>query len=56
MELGLASYPWRLKDLLQHRRFFDKVRLTRRWQDYYRRAVQTRALAVNRTHDLRYAF
>ena len=56
MLLGLADHPWRLKDLLSHRLFFEKTSLTRRWETYYRRDVKTAALAVNRRHQLGYAF
>ena len=56
MLLGRASRPWRVRDLLKERLFFEKTALTVRWQQYYRRDVKTHALAVNRTHDLRYAF
>jgi hypothetical protein len=56
MLLGLASRPWRLRDLLKERLFFARTTLSVTWQRYYRRDVRTRALAVNRTHDLRYAF
>jgi len=56
MLLGLASRPWRVRDLLKERLFFERTTLSLRWQQYYRRKVETRALAVNRTHDLRYAF
>jgi hypothetical protein len=56
MMMGLASRPWRVRDLLAPRRFFDKVRLSRRWEQYYRREVTTAALPVNRRHELTYAF
>ncbi len=57
MVLGLASRPWRVReDLLRERLFFDRVPLSARWQDYYRRTIETAALPVNRTHALRYAF
>jgi hypothetical protein len=56
MELGLTSRPWRLGDLFRQRLFFDKTGLSPRWRCYYRRGVETRALPVNRTHDLQYAF
>jgi hypothetical protein len=56
MELGLANRPWKIRDLLRERLFFGKTQMSRRWQCYYRRGVETRALAVNRIHDLRYAF
>jgi transposase-like protein len=56
MILGLANRPWRIRDLLKERLFFDRVALSPCWQRYYRREVQTASLQVNRTHHLRYAF
>ncbi len=56
MLLGVASRPWRVRDLLKERLFFEKTRLSERWQAYYRRHVETRALRVNRVHELTYAF
>jgi transposase-like protein len=56
MLLGVASRPWRVRDLLARRLFFEKVALSPRWQQYYRRHVETRALSVNRAHGLTYAF
>jgi hypothetical protein len=56
MLLGLTHRPWRLRDLLRERLFFEKTVLSPRWNQYYRREVTTRALPVNRTHALSYAF
>ena len=56
MILGLANRPWHVRDLLAGRLFFEKVSLSDRWRDYYRREVVTSAVAVNRTHRLTYAF
>jgi len=56
MLIGRASRPWRIRDILSRRRFFEKTALPVRWQEYYRREVKTLALAVNRTHQLAYAF
>jgi transposase-like protein len=56
MLLGLAERPWRLRDLLSQRLFFEKASLTRHCEAYYRREVRTAALAVNRHHQLGYAF
>jgi hypothetical protein len=56
MLLGVASRPWRIEDLLRKRLFFEKTTLTTCWQRYYRRETQTRALGINRTHHLSYAF
>jgi hypothetical protein len=56
MLVGLANRPWHVRDLLAGRVFYEKTRLSDRWRDYYRRRVETRALEVNRTHELAYAF
>lgn len=56
MILGLADRRWKIADLLKERLFFEKVELSPCWERYYRREVKTAALAVNRTHRLRYAF
>jgi hypothetical protein len=56
MLVGAQSRPLRVRDVLARRLFVEKVDLPRRWRDYYCRRVQTRALAVNRTHNLAYAF
>jgi transposase-like protein len=56
MLLGLASRPWKLQDLLVGRLFYEKTALSERWKAYYRRRVETRALRVNRAHELTYAF
>ncbi|HER19870.1 MAG TPA: hypothetical protein ENO14_02360 [Chromatiales bacterium] len=56
MLLGLAKRPWRVRDILTERIFYDKVALSPCWDRYYRREVKTAALAVNRTHTLTYAF
>ncbi|HKW13545.1 MAG TPA: hypothetical protein VJS69_03580 [Candidatus Krumholzibacteria bacterium] len=56
MILGLADRPWRIRDLLKERLFFDRVEISPRWGQYYRREVITSALPVNRIHQLRYGF
>jgi len=56
MLLGLARRLLRIGDVLRHRLFFEHVGMSAPWQCYYRREVITRALGVNRTHALRYAF
>jgi len=55
MLIGLSSRPWRVQDLLARRMFYDKTPLPQPWRDYYQRRVRTTALAINRTHKLRYA-
>jgi len=56
MLLGLSSRPWRVEDLLARRMFYGKAPLPDPWNDYYDCRVRTTALAVNRTHCLKYAF
>lgn len=56
MLLGLASRPWRIRDLLKERLFFHQIALSACWERYYRREIRTAPLAVNRAHRLRYAF
>jgi hypothetical protein len=56
MLIGVASRPWRVRDLLSERRFFEKTPMSECWRQYYRREVKTRTIPVNRTHQLRYAF
>lgn len=56
MQLRLATRPWGLRDLLARRLYVEKTELPARWQEYYRRNVVTRALTVNRMHELRYAY
>jgi len=56
MLLGLSGRPWRVQDLLVRRLFYEKTTLSEPWRDYYRRRVRTTALAVNRAHNLKYAF
>ncbi|HXV12607.1 MAG TPA: hypothetical protein VEC56_00245, partial [Candidatus Krumholzibacteria bacterium] len=56
MRLRLATRPWRIRDLLARRLYVERTALSSRWEEYYRRRVVTRALAVNRTHELRYAY
>jgi hypothetical protein len=56
MLMGVRTRPLRVRDVLARRLFFEHVAMPQRWQDYYCRRVQTRALPVNRTHELAYAF
>jgi transposase-like protein len=56
MLLGVASRPWRVRDVLAKRLFFENTALSVRWEHYYRRLIETRALPVNRKHRLTYAF
>jgi transposase-like protein len=56
MRLGLAARPWGLRDLFARRLWVERTELSSRWEEYYFRRVVTRALRVNRTHELRYAY
>jgi transposase-like protein len=53
---GLLARPWRVVDVLRERLFRSRVALSERWDQYYRRAVLTAALAKNRRHALKYAY
>ena len=53
---GLTDRVWRVADVLRRRLFPDRTELPTRWRQYYERRVHTRALKVNRVHDLKYAF
>jgi len=55
MERGLVSKALTADDILSGRIFRDYVELPGRWADYYDRKVQTRALTINRGHNLSYA-
>jgi transposase-like protein len=56
MLVGVQKRRLRVRDVLKERIFFGRVRMSERWKSYYRREVETRALAVNRRHTLSYAF
>lgn len=56
MLMGLTQCRWKVQDVLSGRLFFERVRVPQRWEAYYRREVDTRALPVNRRHTLSYAF
>ena len=55
MLAGLTASPLGPKEILKERIFRSQVELPGRWSTYYDRAVQTRALPVNRRHELTYA-
>ncbi len=55
MLLGLADRQLREEDILVKRLFVQQTDLTPMWADYYWRRIETRPLAVNRRHELRYA-
>ena len=53
---GLLSRRWDVSDVLAERLFASRIALTPRWQRYYERSIVTRALAVNRRHELKYDY
>ena len=55
MVIGLLDKPLREEEVLARRLFVRQVALPPLWDDYYWRRVTTRALAVNRRHELKYA-
>lgn len=56
MLLGLTDQVYREEDLVGGRLFVTHYELPKLWDDYYWRRVRTRALRVNREHELKYAF
>jgi hypothetical protein len=55
MLLGLTTRPWKVRDVLARRLFFERTELSDRWRQYYRREIETAILPVNRVHELTYA-
>lgn len=53
---GIADHRLAVTEVLGYRRFATRLALPRAWEEYYRGSVRTRALAVNRTHTLKYAY
>ena len=56
MALGLMSKRLTAAELLKERLFRTRSELPPRWAEYYDQRVETRALARNRTHDLKLAY
>jgi transposase-like protein len=55
MRLGLVGRPKAVEELLRERYFVTRSRLPERWQDYYWRKTQTRAIPRCAVHKRRYA-
>ncbi len=53
--LGICPQRLTVAEVLGRRLFVDQVGLTGRWREYYWQEVRTRALKINRRHELRYA-
>jgi hypothetical protein len=53
---GLVDRRLTVDDVLSDRLFRTHVDLPASWAKYYDRAVETRALEVNRRHELKYAY
>ncbi len=53
---GLLSRRLDVSDVLEKRLFESRIDLPPRWRQYYQRTIVTRALAVNRRHELKYAY
>ena len=56
MVKGLTDRPLEVEDILSERIFRTNMELPPRWAEYYDREVETRALEVNRRHELSYAY
>jgi hypothetical protein len=55
MRVGLASRLLRAEEILVNRLFPSRELLPERWHFYYLKSLETRALARNTKHDLKYA-
>jgi len=55
MMIGLLDTRLTEEDVLSRRLFVHQTELTEMWDDYYWRRLETRALKVNRRHELKYA-
>ena len=53
---GLTDRILTGKDILRERIFASKQAIPQRWGKYYRGEIETRALGINRRHELTYAF
>jgi hypothetical protein len=56
MLYGLTRQPWQPEEALAERLFRTRITLPPRWAQYYEGVIRTRALAVNRRHNLKYAY
>jgi hypothetical protein len=56
MERGMLDQPLEIEMLLKKRIFRTRTEVPQRWAKYYDRVIETRALAVNRRHELKYAY
>ncbi len=55
MARGMLTRKLEVEDVLKERIFFDHTELPDRWQMYYWKTVSTRALVLERRHELSYA-
>jgi len=53
---GLTRRLLSVREILGGRIFRTRAELPSRWEQYYEGVVQTRVLAVNRGHELKYAY
>jgi hypothetical protein len=56
MLVGLTDRPLTVEEVLRGRLFRSRVELPPRWSAYYDGLVETRVQAVNRKHELKYAY
>jgi transposase-like protein len=56
MERGMMDRPLEIEELLEMRIFRTRCELPPAWSGYYDRTVETRALTVNRKHELKMAY
>ena len=53
---GVTNQVLTVRDIMKERLFRTRIELPESWDRYYKRGVETAALAVNRRHELKYAF
>jgi transposase-like protein len=53
---GVSDRMFRVMDVMRDRLFVGRQTLSSRWKQYYDAEIRTRALAINRRHDLKYAY
>jgi hypothetical protein len=56
MARGMLERRLEFEDVFGERIFRSHIELPPRWAEYYDREVETRALPVNRRHELSYAY
>ncbi|MEI8083955.1 MAG: hypothetical protein WCI74_19125 [Actinomycetes bacterium] len=54
-ERGMLDHRLEVDEVLSRRLFVSRIDLPQRWSEYYRKAIDTRVLALQRRHELKFA-